>query len=387
VNPEDFSSNSSGHIVRTPQGYWAFLPNPLPPDLQWSPGLIALLSEADRSLGELAGLGRSLLNPHLLVRPFIRREAVLSSRIEGTQASLTDLYTYEAVQMSLFEIAGDVREVQNYVRAMEYGLERLETLPVSLRLIREIHAQLMEGVRGDHWNPGEFRHTQNWIGPQNSTLENATFVPPPPDEMLQALTRLEAFLHASSDLPPLIRLGLIHYQFEAIHPFLDGNGRVGRLLSSLLLCAWGLLPQPLLNLSAYFEANREAYYDHLIQVSQKGMWLEWSGYFLQGVKSQAGDAVQRIRRLHDLRERYRAKFQTSRAAARLLQVIDFLFEKPVLTIQQVAASLDVHYPSAQRYVKHLEAEGILSETTGRARDRVYRADEILHAIEAPINND
>ena len=244
MNPEDFISNSSGHIVRTPQGYWAFVPNPLPPDLEWSPGLIALLSEADRSLGELAGLGRSLLNPHLLVRPFMRREAVLSSRIEGTQASLTDLYTYEAVQMSLFEIAGDVREVQNYVRAMEYGLERLETLPVSLRLIREIHAQLMEGARGEHWNPGEFRHTQNWIGPQNSTLENATFVPPPPDEMLQALTRLESFLHASSDLPPLIRLGLIHYQFEAIHPFLDGNGRVGRLLSSLLLCAWGLLPQP-----------------------------------------------------------------------------------------------------------------------------------------------
>ena len=387
MNPEDFSGNSPGHIVRSLQGYWAFVPGPLPPDLEWPPGLIALLSEADRSLGELAGLGRSLLNPHLLVRPFMRREAVLSSRIEGTQASLTDLYIYEAVQMPLFELAGDVHEVQNYVRAMEYGLERLETLPVSLRVIREIHAQLLEGVRGEHWKPGEFRRTQNWIGPQDSSLEDASFVPPPPEEMHRALNNLEEFLHAPSDLPPLIRLGLIHYQFEAIHPFLDGNGRIGRLLISLLLCDWGLLPQPLLYLSAFFEANREAYYDHLIQVSQKGLWLEWSEYFLQGVKSQAGDAVLRIRRLHDLRERYRAQFQATRAAARLLQVIDFLFEKPVLSIQQVGEALKVHYPSAQRYVEHLEAEGILHEITGRARDRVYQADEILHAIEAPINND
>ncbi|MCK5313920.1 MAG: Fic family protein [Anaerolineales bacterium] len=287
MNPEDFSSNSPGHIVRTLQGYWAFVPGPLPPDLEWTPGLIALLSEADRSMGELAGLGRSLLNPHLLVRPFMRREAVLSSRIEGTQASLTDLYIYEAVQMPLFELAGDVHEVQNYVRAMEYGLERLETLPVSLRLIREIHAQLLEGVRGEHWKLGEFRHTQNWIGPQNSTLENATFVPPPPDEMLQALTRLEAFIHASSDLPPLIRLGLIHYQFEAIHPFSDGNGRTGRILNLLYLVSQGLLSQPVLYLSRYIIENKDDYYYRLTAVTQRAEWKPWLMYMMKAIQYTA----------------------------------------------------------------------------------------------------
>jgi Fic family protein len=286
--------------------------------------------------------------------------------------------------MTLFEIPDDVHEVQNYVKALEYGLDRLEDLPISLRLIREIHSQLMKGVLGEEWTPGEFRKSPNWIGPPGSKLKNATFVPPLPSEMHQALDQFERYLHSSSELPPLIRLGLIHYQFEAIHPFLDGNGRIGRLLVSLLLCSWELLSQPLLYLSAYFESSREAYYNYLLKVSQSGAWEEWLIYFLDGVESQAIDAVQRIQRLIDLRENYRARFQSTRAGARLLRVIDYLFEKPILTNQHVSRLLDVHYPTAQRYIDQLETEGILYEITGMARNRVYRADEILDTIDEPI---
>jgi len=387
MDPKDFLDSPAGQVFRTPQGYWAFVPNPLSPDLAWTPSLIAALSDADRALGELAGLGRSLPNPHLLVRPFLRREAVLSSRIEGTRASLSDLYAYEAVQLPLFEMASDVQEVQNYVIALEYGLMQLQTLPVSLRLIRELHARLMEGVRGERLSAGEFRRDQNFIGLPGSTIETATYVPPPVSAMHPALNALEEYLHAPSDIPPLIRLGLIHYQFEAIHPFADGNGRIGRLLISLLLCAWGLLPQPLLYLSAFFEAHRQDYYNHLLWVSQSGHWEEWLSFFLLGVKIQAQDAVQRIRRLQDLREAYRSRIQAERAAARLLHVVDLLFEQPILSILQVSAALNVHYPAAKRYVEQLEAEGILREITGRARNRLYRADEIMQAIEGPLGEE
>jgi len=245
MDPQAFQDSHSGRIIQVPcKGYWAYCPAPLPPQLEWASDLITALSNAASALGELKGLGHHLANPHLLIAPFIRREAVLSSRIEGTHASLSDLYAYEAVQLSMFNRPTDVKEVHNYVRALEYGLERLDTFPLSLRLIRELHAHLMEGVRGDHQTPGKFRRSQNWIGPPGCLLEDATFVPPPPDQMQAALGDLEAYLHAGPALPHLVRLGLIHYQFEAIHPFLDGNGRVGRLLIVLLLCAWDLLPQP-----------------------------------------------------------------------------------------------------------------------------------------------
>jgi Fic family protein len=335
-------------------------------------------------LGELAGLGQALPNPHLLIQPLIRREAVLSSRIEGTQASLVDLYAYEAVQLTLFEFPEDVKEVRNYVRALQYGLDRLSSLPVSLRLMRELHARLLEGVRGEHWTPGEFRRSQNWIGGPGSTIGTAAFVPPPVKEMNQALGELEKFIHRSDDLPPLIRLSLIHYQFEAIHPFLDGNGRIGRLLNSLLLHDWGLLPQPILYLSAYFEANRQAYYDHLLSISQSGAWHEWFIYFLRGVQIQAQDTVGRIQRLQALRNGYREQFQRTRAAARLLQVIDGLFTQPIFTIPQLRDVLAVNYPTAQRYVTQLEEAGIVQEITSQARNRVYRAEEIVATIERNV---
>lgn len=386
MEPQAFQHSTAGRMLRVPgKGYWAYHPAPLPPALTWTTELILTLSQADSALGELRGLGHSLANPHLLIAPFIRREAVLSSRIEGTQASLSDLYVYEAAQLPLFEQPEDVKEVYNYVTALEYGLERLQSFPISLRLIRELHARLLAGVRGEHQTPGEFRHSQNWIGPPGCLLNEATFIPPPPEAMLEALGAFETYLHAPPTLPPLIRLGLIHYQFETIHPFLDGNGRVGRLLISLLLCAWDLLPQPLLYLSAYFQRQRAPYYERLLAVSQRGAWEAWLQFFLEGVRVQAQDAVLRSRRLLELRERYREQFQQQRAAARLLQVTDYLFTRPIITINSLAEALEeVDYHSASRYIQTLEDTGVLREITGRARNRIYRADAILEAITAPL---
>ncbi|MDD5466752.1 MAG: Fic family protein [Anaerolineales bacterium] len=343
--------------------------------------MISTLGEAERNLGRLASLADTLPSPHIMVHPFIRREAVLSSRIEGTRASLVDLYHYESAQLSFFEDASDVREVHNYVRALECGLKRSKTQPVSLRLIRELHGILMEGVRGEYLTPGEFRRSQNWIGSPGSTIESAAMVPPPVDEMHQALDALEKYIHAPSDIPQLARAGLIHYQFEAIHPFLDGNGRVGRLLVILLLIEWGLISQPLLYLSAFFEAHRLVYYDRLLAVSQRGEWENWLLFFLKGVSSQSLDAITRVERLGRLRSVYRERLRTERAARRLLQTLDVLFERPILNIRQLEAALDVPYRTAQRYVERLEELSILREVTGQARNRIYWADEIIRVLE------
>ena len=382
MDPSKFQASTSGKVVRLPQGYWAFLPAALPPELVFSPALVTALSAADRALGELKGFGGMLSNPHLLIRPLARREAVLSSRIEGTRASLDDLLAYEVTQLSFLESGSDVREVHNYVRALEYGLECINTLPISLRLICEVHAKLMGGVRGDVWTPGEFRRSQNWIGPAGSTLETALYVPPPVEDMLAALGALENFIHAPADLPPLLRLGLIHYQFEAIHPFLDGNGRVGRLLIALLLTAGQLLPQPLLYLSAYFESNRRTYYELLLAVSQRAAWEDWLLYFLEGVKQQSQDAVNRIDRLQTLRAKYQTQIQSRRAPARLLRVVDLLFSQPVITTRQVETALETNFVGAQRLIDQLTQAGLLREITGGRRNRVYRADEILSILES-----
>jgi Fic family protein len=389
MTPDAFTVHSSGRVIRVGQGqtaYWAFVPNPLPPPLTFDAALIRSLSEADRALGELAGLGRTFPNPHLLINPFIRREAVLSSRIEGTQADLADLYAFEARQLALPGLKpapaeADVREVFNYVRALEYGLERVNTLPVSLRLIREVHALLMEGVRGEHATPGEFRRTQNWIGAPGCTLNDATFVPPPVDEMHTALDALEKYLHSEEEHPPLVRLAFIHYQFEAIHPFIDGNGRIGRLLLILLLVHWGLLPLPLLYLSAYFEKHRQAYYDLLLSVSTRGAWREWVEFFLRGVAEQARDAVVRAKRLQDLQLVWRTKYQRARGADLLLGIVDALFAVPVLTPRQVAGQLRVSHPAAMQALRRLEQDQILKEISGKQRNRLYVAPEIVQALE------
>src|SRR5881397_4294475 len=270
-----------GRRIRCPGGYRAHVPEPLPPRFEWSAGLAAALSAADRAVGRLAGEGRRLPNPHLLIRPFVRREAVLSSRIEGTQATLGELLAAEAGAV-VERSPEDLREVGNYVAALEYGVRRLKKLPLSLRLVRELHAKLMAGVGGGQAAPGEFRRSQNWIGPAGCTLATATYIPPPPAEMMTCLEQWEAFLHDRS-LPPLIQIALAHYQFGAIHPFLDGNGRVGRLLITLLLVERSILPTPLLYLSAFFEAARRDYYERLLGVSDRGEWEEWLIYLLNGV--------------------------------------------------------------------------------------------------------
>jgi Fic family protein len=389
MNPDRFQNSSAGAVIHVGEGetaYWAFVPHPLPPRIAFDGELVYALSAADRALGELAGLGRTLPNSNLLIQPFIRREAVLSSRIEGTQADIADVFAYEARHLGLIGEgtlvkSEDAHEVVNYVIALQNGLERLEALPVSLRLIREIHGRLMEGVRGNEATPGEFRRTQNWIGRPGSTLQAATFVPPPVTAMHAALDAFERYLHAPDEYPPLIRLALAHYQFEAIHPFVDGNGRVGRLLLILLLRQWGLLPQPLLYLSAYFEQHRQSYYEHLQAVSERGAWAEWVQFFLRGVAEQAQDTNARVKRLQDLQTQWRQQVLTTRKASVLLRVLDLLFEQPYVAAHDLQAKLTITHPTANNALRRLVELGIVQEATGRERGRLYVASDILKIVE------
>lgn len=380
MNPQDFKSSTAGKVIRTQIGYWAFIPNTLPPSIQWSPSLVSLVGTAERSLGKLDSYADTLPSPHILIRPLMRREAVLSSRIEGTKATFNDLLIYETGQLSYLEPETDVQEVHNYVEALDYGLNRLSSLPVSLQLIRELHGKLMEGMRGDHLTPGKFRRSQNWIGSPGSSIESARFVPPPVDEMITALNALEEYIHKINEIPPLVRIALIHYQFEAIHPFLDGNGRMGRLLVSLLMCNWGLLSKPWLYLSEFFETHRSSYYDCLLAVSQDGDWESWLSFFLKGVSTQAQDSTGKLKELQLLVEAYQVRISGERAAKRLVQASYVLFERPILNIRQLEKAMGVSYRSAQRYIEKLEQLGILTEITGRRRNRIYQADEILAVL-------
>jgi Fic family protein len=374
---------SPGRKVRCPGGYSAFVPDPLPPKLVWTPELVRALSDSDRAIGRLAGEGGRLPNPHLLMRPFIRREAVLSSRIEGTQATLGELLAAEAGAVVSRSLA-DLLEVANYVVALEYGIKRLSNLPLSLRLVRELHERLMKGVRGNHATPGEFRRSQNWIGPPGCTLSNATYVPPPPSEMIGCLDAWEKFLH-DTGLPPLVQVALAHSQFEAIHPFLDGNGRVGRLLITIFLIERGILPTPLLYLSAFFEATRGDYYDGLLSVTERGEWEAWIQYFLNGVARQAEDALSRAERINALLEKWRMAVAGSSSSKVPAALVDRLAENPYWTIKRVAERLKVAYTTAGRAMERLESLGIVTEITDAKRDRVYCATAILEILEEPAN--
>jgi Fic family protein len=375
-----YGERSPGRLMRVGTGaaaYQAFIPAPLPPAIEMDLDLVRALSAADRAIGELAGLGRNMPNPRLFIRPFMTREAVLSSRIEGTQADIEDVYAFEAGHP---EHHSDVQEVANYVHALEYGLDRISTLPISLRLMREMHARLMRGVRGEYATPGEFRTSQNWIGRGGDPLSRAVFVPPPPHEMRAALGSLEMYLHAEDQYPPLIRIGLIHYHFEAIHPFVDGNGRIGRLLISLLLVHWGLLPLPLLYLSAYFERNRETYYALLLAVSERGAWKEWLTFFMAGIAEQAQDAIHRARKLQDLQVQWRNQMTAAHASTMLLRLVDTLFESPFLTIPQAAEVLDMTYQGANRNVEKLVSAGILRRLSPNQHHKFFVADRILRVV-------
>ncbi len=380
MQPSDFEASKNGQVIKTAKNYYAFVPADLPPGLALSWDLVNRNSKADRALSELAGITKTLPNPHLLIGPFIRREAVLSSKIEGTRASLSDLFFFEAGGESQ-EKGSDVSEVANYVRAMEYGLKRQEEMPMSLRLIREIHRELMLGVRGEFQTPGEFRRSQNWIGPPRCALVDATFVPPPVPEMMDCLGKLESFLHGESDLPLLIRLALIHYQFEAIHPFLDGNGRMGRLLMTFLLCSEQAIPGPVLYLSAFFEKYRQEYYHHLLQVSLAGAWQPWIQYFLKAVEAQSLEAIQRAHRLLEIQTKYRRQVQKARTSALVPRLIDLLLSSPAISAPFLARHFKITQRAAQANIDKLIAMGILREVTGKSRNRMYVAEEILFALE------
>ncbi|GAB4056173.1 Fic family protein [Catellatospora paridis] len=362
------------YVVRAERNYLAFLPPPLPPHMDLSGTLLSRLSAADRAVGELAGVARTLPGPELLAASLIRHEAVLSSQIEGTRATMFDLALFEA-EPSAAE-AADTNEVFNYVLATEQLLDPDRRLPLSLPLLLEAHRTLLAGVRGGHATPGEFRRSQNWIGPPGCTLNDATYVPPPPERLWECLDPLERYLHADRELPPLLAIGCLHYQFEAIHPFLDGNGRVGRLLIMLLLVEWGLLPGAVLDLSAFIEPRRDEYYARLLAVSTQGDWGGWLQFFLEGVTVQAQDAVSRARALSALRADYRSRVTTARASALLPRLVDALFERQSLTIARAQELLAVSSRSAALAVERLVDVGILHELR-RGRRRYFLANEII----------
>lgn len=368
------ATGRSGRYIRQPAGYRAFIPARLPPSppIEIDLEMQRLLSDADRALGRLEGSIQTLPNPDLFVFMYVRKEAVLSSQIEGTQASINDLLKAEA---EVFDrnAPRDVDEVINYVAAMNYGLDRLESLPLSIRLIKEIHARLLQGVRGSRLAPGELRTSQNWIGPHGNTLLNATFVPPPHQEALDALGDLERFLHEEDNIPPLIKIGIAHSQFETIHPFLDGNGRVGRLLITFYLCQKGLLYKPVLYLSHFFKQNRPEYYDRLQSVRDGGDWEGWLKFFLRGVATVAAQATETAREIVVLRENHRAIIAENfgSSGAKATRVLEHLYERPTVTVNDVATLLGVSFANANNLVDRLVRAELLFEVTGQARNRVF----------------
>ncbi|MBI5647514.1 MAG: Fic family protein [Ignavibacteriae bacterium] len=381
------SAGRAGRYVQQPTGYSAFVPEPLLPDppVSLSGKLQGLLSEADRALGRLDGSVLTLPNPDLFVFMYVRKEAVLSSQIEGTQSSLQDLLAAEA---RLYDqtVPKDVDEVINYVASMNHGLARLVELPVSVRLIREIHARLLLGVRGGRLQPGDLRSSQNWIGPAGSTLNTATFVPPPAHMVPELLGQLERFLHKDDGSPPLLKIGLAHVQFETIHPFLDGNGRVGRLLITFLLTERGVLQKPVLYLSHYFRQHRAAYYDHLQAVRDRGDWEGWLAFFLRGVIDVATEATETARRILQLREVHRNDITIGlgRAAANGHRVLESLFDRPIVSVNEVQALTGTTYSAANSLVSKLETLGILSEMTGHSRNRRFRYAPYIALFSDPL---
>ena len=374
------SSNRAGAYQLQPTGYRAFIPMPLPPDppVAMDEEMQSLLSKADRTLGRLDGSIQTLPDHNLFVFMYVRKEAVLSSQIEGTQSSLNDLLEAEAEIFNENRPA-DVKEVLNYVKAMNYGLARLEELPVSIRLIKEIHEKLLEGVRGRQLSPGELRTSQNWIGPAGCTLNEATFVPPPANTIMQALGELEVFMHADGSLPALIKTGLIHSQFETIHPFLDGNGRVSRLLITFLLCEKEILQSPVLYLSYYFKRNRQEYYRLLQDVRDNGAWEKWLKFYLRGISEVAAEATETARRIVSLREEHRQLITNNfgRVAGNGLMVLEQLFKRPIITVNNVVDLIGHSYTTANSLISKFIETDLLVEVTGHIRNRRFRYSKYI----------
>jgi Fic family protein len=376
------NTDRAGSFVAQSSGYRAFLPAPLPPDppIALEGELLSLLSAADMALGRLDGVVKVIPDPEFFVAMYVRREAVLSSQIEGTQSTLEDLLEVELEPEA--KNRGDVGEIVNYVAAMNHGLARLEDLPLSLRLIGEIHAQLLRDGRGERASTGEFRRTQNWIGPPGATLKQATFIPPPVPEMKEALYSFEQFLHGEPAPPLLVLVGLAHAQFESIHPFLDGNGRVGRLLITFLLVHGGALRAPLLYLSYYLKLHRSEYYDRLMAVRTNGDWEGWLGFFLRGVAETAGEASDTAEQIFELRESHRM-LMLNDTGANGLKLLSLLFQRPLVNVNLVTRELGVTFPTANRLVARFEELNLLSEVTGQRRSRVFRYEPYLRLFDEP----
>jgi Fic family protein len=384
MNPADFIGSSAGTCLQTLDGYHAFFPNPLPPVLEPDWDLVRLISEADRAMSELSGAGQRLPNPHLLIRPYLKREAILSSRIEDTHAEMEDLAVLEEQEGT--EPDAQVREVANYVTAMERGLEMIRDLPISTRLIKQLHAILLHSVRGGESTktPGEFRRSQNWIGPNGCHLNEASFVPPPHYEIGPAMSAWEKYVNCDSKEPPLVKMALMHYQFETIHPFLNGNGRIGRLLITLYLCKAGCLSQPLLYLSGFFDETRDEYYRLLMNVSRKGAWREWIDYFLRGVRLQADRAIGDTNNILQQYDFWRNKLNEGlRVPGEASRMLDLVFANPVVSISRYATRYDINYPNAKKAVDFWVDRGLLSELNGIPRPRYFIARGILNLMTKP----
>lgn len=375
MKASDFRKGASGRLVRNLNGQWAFVPTPLPAQFRWSQNLASNLSRADRALGKLAGMGGRLRNPQAVVRGFLRREAELSSRIEQTFARVQTLVLFEHIHDIEREVP-DVREVDNNYRALQHGLNNIRHRPITLSLIKEMHHILLKGVRGHDKQPGEFRSVQAHIG-RTSDIRQARFVPAPPHMIQECMDELAEYIQNSDDLPPLVRAAMAHYQFEAIHPFADGNGRIGRVLILLMLCAENALPLPLLNPSAHLETYRREYYDHLLAVSQRGEWSQWIEFFADGIAAEASDAINRIERLEKLRENYQTRVRAARRSALLPRLIDELFVNPAITVNSTAEFLSIGFSSAKKLIERLLGAGIVREATGHKRNRVFLAQEIV----------
>jgi Fic family protein len=379
VDASAYASTPFGEPRRTPgrHGYTAYFPAPIPRAIEIPTATVRLLADAESSLGRLAGVGQLVPNPHLLIRPYLLREALSSTRIEGTQASLADVFETEA---SGEAPNADVEEVLNYIEALEWGLDQAQKLPLGARLIRGMHRRLLAGVRGRERTPGEFRRTENWVGGSGSTIETARFVPPPPRELAGLLADWERYAHEDVEVPRLVQNAILHYQFETLHPFLDGNGRIGRLLSVFMLVQHGRLPAPLLYLSAYLERDRAHYYEALQAVRERGDALPWIELFLTAVRSQAQDAVLRAQRIVTLREDYRAAAATI-ASSNAMMLVDLVCDTPIVSSRAVETGLGVTRPTALKLLRELEKVGVLIEgDAGPRGQRRYLARELMTAL-------
>ncbi|MEW6374993.1 MAG: Fic family protein [Thermodesulfobacteriota bacterium] len=372
----------AGKFITQPAGYKAFFPKPLPPSppIQYDEELQSRLSKADRSLARLDGITTVLPNPDLFIAMYVKKEALLSSQIEGTQASLEGVLEFEA-DLIPKENLDEIKEVINYVRALNHGIERLKELPMSLRLVKEIHKTLLEETRGTQRDPGQFRRSQNWIGPPGFPLSEAIFIPPPPDLVIPAMGELEKFLHQESNIPPLVKIGLIHAQFETIHPFLDGNGRIGRLLITFYLFWKEILSKPLLYLSFYLKKKREEYYDLLMKVRTEGAWEDWIKFFLKGISETSEEAAKSAREIIQLKDKLIAElYKSSIASIYAVRLIDLLFETPLISTKEIIDKLKISKEAANELVKKFEKIGILKEITGKQRYKKYSFKQYIEII-------